>query len=343
MSDCSECQAFARTLHRDATDRAIPFQATVELTYRCNFDCVHCYNVKEWVGGELTLEEWEKTFDALAEAGCLLLGITGGEPLVHPRFFEIAEAARARRFALKLLTNASLVTEERADRIAKLEPSQVDVSFYGASRETFATVIRGGNAQRDLMIEGVKRLRARGLRVVAKFPLLRENFAERHEMFALAKELGCLLRANVEVNPKDDGDRSVQAHALTGEQLLTWVRETERERKPIKYEDDARLCSPGSKAVAIGPHGDVYPCMEIKRSMGNLRRNSFREIWEQSPGLAEVRAYRAGDFTTCKSCSAFGPCKPCLGVSMRETGTFTGTNSERCRIETTRALLPILP
>lgn len=342
MSDCGECQSFVAQFESAVTAARTPLQATIELTYRCNFDCVHCYNVKEWVGGELSLSEWERVFDELAAAGCLILTITGGEPLVHPQFFEIAEAARRRHFAIKLLTNASRISEDAADRIAALRPLQVDVSFYGADRSVFADVT--GRAQLyDATYDGVRRLVARGIKVVAKVPLLRENFEDRYAMEALARELGCLVRANADITPKDNGDRSPQEHALTGEQLAIWIRESWRERSERHYAPDAKLCQPGMKSLAISPFGDVFPCIQIKKSMGSLRRQSFRAIWDGSPELLEVRSLRAADFETCNHCSAFGNCKPCLGVSWSENGTLTGPNSESCRRETTRALLPILP
>ncbi len=342
MSDCGECQSFLSHFESATLASRTPLQATIELTYRCNFDCVHCYNVKEWVGGELRLEEWERIFDQLADAGCLMLTITGGEPLVHPQFFEIAQAARDRRFALKLLTNASRVTEEAADRIAALEPLQVDVSFYGADRAVFGAVT-GRAGLYDETYDGVRRLVARGIRVLAKLPLLRENFEDRYAIERLAKELGCLIKANADITPKDNGDRSPQEHALTGEQLATWVRESLRERKePRRFREDAKLCQPGMKSLAIGPFGDLFACIQIKKSMGNLRHQPFKEIWNESPALHQLLGLRARDFETCNHCSAFGDCKPCLGVSWTENGTLTGANSESCRRETTRALLPIL-
>lgn len=341
MSDCGSCQTFVEEFVRGTDARRIPMQATIELTYRCNFDCVHCYNVKHWVGGELGIAEWERVFDQLAEAGCLIITFTGGEPLVHPEFFEVVEAAKARRFAWKLNTNASLITEERADRIAALQPLQVDVSLYGPDEDVFAAVVlRTGAFEKT--VAGIRRLTARGLKVVLKFPLLRENFDARMRMEALARELGCLMRANIDVTPKDDGDRSPQAHAITGEQMVQWIKQTWRERPERHYGENSQLCRPGEKAVAIGPHGDLYPCIQIKKSMGNLRHQSFRDIWEGSAPLEEIRSLRARDFEVCNECSAFGNCKPCLGTALLETGSLTAPNSEACRRESIRALLPIL-
>ena len=343
MSDCGECQSLVASFQERLSSRRVPLQATIELTYRCNFDCVHCYNVKSRVGGELSLDEWTGVLDQLASEGCVLLTFTGGEPLVHPDFFAIAEAARKRRFAIKLLTNASLVTEAIADRLCGLQPLQIDVSFYGATDATFADVTgRADGFQRTY--DGVRRLRARGLRVIAKVPLLRENFHERWEIEKLALELSDAVRVSDDIFPKDDGDPAPQEHALTDAQLAVWLTETKTAARPERhYRPEDKLCRPGTMAVAFGPQGDVYPCIQIKRPMGNLRERSFRDIWND-PAIDELTGLRAGDFHTCSGCGSFGSCKPCLGVSLRENGTLTGNNREGCRREAVRSslALPIL-
>jgi len=60
--------------------------------------------------------------DGLRELGTLYVTLTGGEPLTHPEFLEIARGARQRAFALRIFTNGALVTEATADAIAALRP-----------------------------------------------------------------------------------------------------------------------------------------------------------------------------------------------------------------------------
>ena len=111
----------------------VPFTVLWELTHVCNLDCVMCYNVPQ-PEPELTTAECLDILEQLAAAGTLRLTLTGGEILTRRDFFIIAERARALGFALDLKTNGTLITPERADRLAALHPMQVDISLLGATR-----------------------------------------------------------------------------------------------------------------------------------------------------------------------------------------------------------------
>jgi MoaA/NifB/PqqE/SkfB family radical SAM enzyme len=102
-----------------AARKKIPFSCHFDLTYRCNLNCVHCYLVKE----------------DRPELGTLYLSFSGGEIFTREDFFEIAEYARKLHFALRLLTNGTLIDEESADRVAALNPDLVAISIYSATPE----------------------------------------------------------------------------------------------------------------------------------------------------------------------------------------------------------------
>lgn len=344
---CTDCKSSLEPF-RDFWDRVsekrIPVSATLELTPRCNFACVHCYCVVDPARKpqELSTDEWKDVLEQLADAGGITATLTGGDPFVRPDFFEIAEYARARRFALRLLTNASFVTERNADRVAALKPLQVSISLYGATRATYEAVT--GRADFfDRAVAGIDRLHARGVPMELKFPLLRENFAERHDMIRFAERRGLRWREEVEITPKDDGDRSPLAHALDDDDLATYVRELKGPLEPREKFDPAdQLCRPGVFSLVVGPYGDIYPCMQIKKSMGNLREQPFVEIWEHSELLNRVRGLRAGDFETCNECGHFGACKPCPGISVVTTGELTAATETTCRVTEARARLNVV-
>lgn len=344
--DCSEALAVtAESFFRKIDERRVPISATIELTYRCNFHCLHCYCVVDGkrTPDELTADEWKGVLDQLAAAGTLSASFTGGDPFLRKDIWEIAEHAKSRRFALRFLTNASFFNDANADRLAALRPVSVSISLYGATPQTYEQVT-GRSDFHEKTFAGIRRLAERGVRMQIKLPLLRESFHERWQMIELARSFGASsVRVDAEIGAKDDGDVSPLAHALDDEQLAVFVREFRGPlpEKPAFAPDD-RLCRPGASSFAIGPYGDLFPCMQIKQSMGNLRERSFREIWESSEALQDVRALRAGDFEGCNACSHFGPCKPCPGSSQTLTGSLTNPTPTHCRTTESRSRLPIL-
>ncbi len=90
-------------LKQRALAKAQPLSAYLELTYRCNWRCVFCYNPRHADRRGLSLAEWTEVLDDLRTLGTLSLTLTGGEPLTHPDFVAIARAASDRRFAMRIL------------------------------------------------------------------------------------------------------------------------------------------------------------------------------------------------------------------------------------------------
>src|SRR3984893_15083245 len=97
----------------------IPLSVQLDLTYRCNERCVHCY-LDHDDHGEMTTAEIKHLLDEMAEAGVFILTLSGGEIFLRKDFFDILEYARDLTFCIKLKTNAVLIREEQAARIRDL-------------------------------------------------------------------------------------------------------------------------------------------------------------------------------------------------------------------------------
>jgi MoaA/NifB/PqqE/SkfB family radical SAM enzyme len=123
-------------LKQIALERAQPLAASLELTYRCNWRCVFCYNPRHHDQRGLSGPEWLGVLDELRALGTLYVALTGGEPLTHLEFPLIARGVRERAFALRILTNGALITEKAADEIAGLRPMAVEMSLHGSLAET---------------------------------------------------------------------------------------------------------------------------------------------------------------------------------------------------------------
>ncbi len=112
-----------------ALNMNVPLSAHLDLTYRCNERCVHCY-LDHHDHGEMTTAEIKDLLDQMAEAGVFYLTISGGEIMMRRDFFEILEHARLRTFCIKLKTNGILIRKQEADRIKALGVESVQVSIY---------------------------------------------------------------------------------------------------------------------------------------------------------------------------------------------------------------------
>ena len=299
----------------------VPLRAMLELTYRCNFRCVQCYLVEFRSPTELSTEEFRGVMDQLAEMGCLVLTFTGGEPLLRKDFFELATYARQKRFALRIFTNGDLIDAEAADQIRDLKPISAEVSLYGMSEETYAQVTnRRGRFGR--VTRAIRLLRERNVNVKIKTPVLQENYHDLDAMQRFAQEVGASLAANPNITPKDDGDFSPLVHALDDEQLEAYYRRYVAPPRELSLRPDGLMCNTARNAPVISPLGDVFPCVQIKQSVGNVRERRLDEIWSGSPLLDELRSLRVRDYRGCSG----GGCKQgqCAGIAHAKTGSFTG-------------------
>src|ERR1700689_4044584 len=158
---------------RKALKLGIPLSAQLDLTYRCNERCIHCY-LDHNDHGEMTTAEIRDLLDQMADAGVFYLTISGGEILMRGDFFGILEHARLRTFCVKLKTNGVLIRKQEADRIKTLGVESVQISIYSHRHEVHDAITkRPGSLRRS--IEAVRLLREHGLHVTMANVLMSHN------------------------------------------------------------------------------------------------------------------------------------------------------------------------
>ncbi len=307
-----------------------------ELTYRCNERCTHCYldvlppNVR--VPEELTTAECLRVIDELVALGTLNVSFSGGEILVRRDFFEIAEYARSRHLLLRLFTNGIRVTPALADRIAALHPYDVELSLYSVHAETHDRITQLRHSW-ELTIRAIRLLRARGVRTLIKTPLMRENVREIKALKALAQELNAQFHYDITVTAKDSGRREPLKHRLTYEDLV-WLMNAEIDvdrwsERPIT--ETTRTCGIGLAAAAIDPYGNIYPCVQTRLLAGNVRTQSLRQIWTESPIWRELGNLTSSELPICRACQLRTLCVRCHGLAFVEHGDLRAPARVNCR------------
>ena len=340
-----------RVVRRSMT-ASVPLGVHFDITYRCNERCVHCYLDHEDYG-ELRTSEIKNILTQLAAAGTLMLTFSGGEIFLRKDFFELLEFARALRFDITLKSNALMITAARAARLRELGVRQVQVSVYSAEPDVHdaITKVRGSFAR---SLEAIRFLKAQGVRVKIACPLMKQNVAGLRQLRMLADELGVPYVIDMTITPKLDGDTSVLAMRNSAEELISVMQDATLRGKTLPDGADFALgsavssgmeidpyenipCSAGHNTCYISPYGEVYPCVQMPIPAGNLRAESFENIWRRSPQFERVRAIRENHLAVCANCSLRNYCERCPGLAHMEGGDLLGAYERACELAEMKA------
>ena len=339
--------ALLREMGERALRLGVPFSAQLDLTYRCNEQCVHCY-LDHDDHGEMTTAEIKNLLKEMAEAGVFILTFSGGEIFLRKDFFEILECARSLTFCIKLKTNAVLIREAQAARLRDLGVQSVQISIYSHRPEVHDAITKvKGSLRRS--IDAISFLKSQGLKVIMANVLMAGNMQDYHGVRALAEELGAEYTLDPTITPMMDGDRSI-LDLNAGESALRelfrdemFVGNAEEFCAPPPPPDAESLsslpCSAGHTACYISPYGEFYPCVQFPLSCGNVRQQRFIDIWRDSEQLKEVRSIRLKDLSGCSQCAHGSTCTRCPGLAFME-GNMRGPSTADCEKSFARTGIP---
>ena len=326
----------------------VPLSVQLDLTYRCNERCVHCY-LDHDDHGEMTTQEIKHLLDEMADAGVFILTLSGGEIFLRKDFFELLTYARhERQFCVKLKTNAILIREREAAMIRELGVESVQISIYSHRPEVHdAITLVPGSLKRSLA--AIRFLQSQGLRVIMANVLMAESAQDYKGVRALAEEMGVECTIDPTITPMMDGDRSILSLGLDREKLRQVFRDPDLvgdvdEFCAIPAQSgeshlEATPCSAGHTTCYVSPYGDVFPCVQFPLPTGNVRRQRFLDIWRDSAQMKDVRAIRLKDLTTCPSCTHVANCTRCPGLAFME-GNMRGPSSQDCEKSFARTGVP---
>jgi radical SAM protein with 4Fe4S-binding SPASM domain len=332
--------------------RRIPLLGSIELTWRCNLHCAHCYitAAESWpkvqrTRQELTTVEFCRIIDEIADEGCLYLLLTGGEPLVRADFWDIYQHAKRRGMLITLFTNGTLLDEAIVDKLSEWPPRIVEISLYGITQATYERVT-GIPGFFDRCMRGIDLLLERGIPLKLKTMVMTLNKHELPAMKAYAQGLGVDFRFDPTLNACVDGSSAPLSLRLSPEEVVELdALEPERREAWLSYLDSVQgvrldrerlfQCGAGLNGFHVDPYGQLSICIMVRNYAYDLRQGSFRDGWGQHFG--DVRLLAPVEKYACQDCGLALVCDQCPGWSQMESGADTVPVEYLCRIAHLRA------
>jgi radical SAM protein with 4Fe4S-binding SPASM domain len=321
-------------------DHHVLYSLVLELTYRCNERCVHCYLPSDTRVSEISISQIESLLQEFSSLGGMQLQLTGGELFVRRDILEILRIVKTLGFVTSIISNLTLMTDEVLKGLAELYPRSVGCSIYGSTAELHdaVTTIKGSF---DKSIRSIRSLRFAGIPVVLKSPLLRSTAPYWREIEQLAQDLDCEYQFDLSITAKNDGGLLPVSHRVEDLAVLKDIFASRYYKlyagdEPMSTltspSPDAGLCGAGAAGLCVAPDGTIRPCIGLNVPLGRWPKNTLSEIWRTAKFFPEFGAIRLRDIPQCRECSDFAYCSRCPGAWHAENGDICKPTSYACKL-----------
>jgi len=316
-----------------------------EITRRCNLRCVHCRSSSEMEikdHPDLSTETAFRILDNIVDYAQPVVVLSGGEPLVRSDVFDIARYGTKKGLRMCLASNGTLVNEETCREIKDSGIRIVSLSLDG-STEGVHDDFRSQRGAFSGTINAAKLFRKHGIEFIVNSSFTKRNQEEIPKVYMLAKELGATAWYMFMIVPTGRGEEIMNELISKEdyEDILEWhygmekaehdmlVRPTcaphyyrvvlqktksgqeKFERRTLKFSTGgSKGCIAGQMICLITVDGDVLPCSYFPKSAGNVLKQSFRDIWENSDLFRELRDFKSYK-GRCGSCEYINVCGGC--------------------------------
>jgi len=327
-----------------------------EITRRCNLKCVHCRSSSQLEAKEhpdFSLAEAKRALDDISSYAQPVIVLSGGEPLLRKDVFDIAAYGTEKGLRMCLATNGTLVTDEICQKIKQAGIRMVSLSLDGST-----AAVHDNFRNQPGAFDGT--LRAAALFRQYEIPfLVNSSFTKRNQeeiprVYKVAKKIGATAWYMFMIVPTGRGqdimDELISAESY--EDILDWHYQMEKEeaellvrptcaphyyriilqkakedgekfkRRSLKFSTGgSKGCLAGQLICLIDVDGEVLPCSYFPKSAGNIRKQPFKDIWENSELFKELRNFKLYK-GSCGRCEYLNVCGGCRARSYSMTGDY---------------------
>ncbi len=342
----------------------IPYDVHFELTNKCNIDCIHCYihetqlepnkcrftvckecNYSEYCDTstneikELYTHEVIDILKQIVEMGTVNIIFTGGEVFLRKDIFHIIEFACKQGFRVSILTNGTLLDKKTCLKLGeinkKYQKLRIKFSIYGHNSKIHDSITRKKGSF-EKTVNSIQLLNKYGIHTAIQVMWMRKNFKFFKDILKFVYTLSQDINTSAYLSPTVSGSESPVNLRLTDAQLKEYIKykmEVDPPEKKLRLPPpEAGMCAASTRMATITSTGDVIPCLSLRLRAGNLRKYSFKEIWENAPLFKFLRTLKPTDFD-CYFCEDKLYCifHRCPGRAFLEKGDLFRGDYEACR------------
>ena len=331
----------------------LPLKGSIDLTYRCNNNCRHCWlrissDAKE-KKDELSFGQIKRIVDEARAMGCRRWSICGGEPMIRPDFPEIFDYITANSTPYSINTNGTLVTPEIA-RLFKRKGAKM-VALYGATAEVHDTITRNPGSF-ELTMRGFAYLKEAGAGFITQLVPMKDNYYQFNKMVSLAESLSKHYRVGAAwlyLSSRRDSKINDEIKL----QRLHPAEVVKLDEPDVCYEDRMKneaihsycqgnngeylfsSCILSRRDFHVDPYGKMSFCRFIKdlSLCYDLRKGCFQDSWDNFiPSLTQKIKVTDEYKTNCGSCELKEHCKNCPVYSYLEHGCYSAKVDYLCEV-----------
>jgi heme b synthase len=323
-----------------------------EVTRSCNLNCLHCRAAANCgpYDDELLTKKCFHLLDEIAAFAKPVIILTGGEPLLRTDIFDIASYGTHKGLRMVLASNGTLVNDKAARNMIASGIKRVSVSIDGKDAQSH-DAFRGEVGAFAGALSGIEALKSAGMEFQINTAVTTANLGQIQEILDLAISLGAAAHHIFLLVPTGRG-RQIAEQAIAAEdyeETLNWFynesldcpiqlkatcaphyfrilhqqkgKNQAAEKPQERFNEATRGCLGGISFCFISHVGQVQPCGYLEVDCGNIQKQSFRQIWENSEVFKNIRNLNNYG-GKCGRCEFIKVCGGCRARAYEATGDY---------------------
>lgn len=320
-----------------------PLYGQIELTYRCSYNCIHCYCKNE---PKVELEGcfWKDVIRQIFDLGGIELTFTGGDPLVYQDFLEVYKFARDLGFLVTIFTYGYNFTSELLDFLEVNPPLSIEITLNSLERENYEEITQTKDSFRKVM-DNIYELKRRDLPLVLKCNGLKEN---KHEILKIKKFTEDLLgkkrfKFDSLIIPGLNGQLEPTKHRLSAEEIIEIEKQDKdmleqrqeqlKRQTPFFNPDGLYHCNSWYGQYYINPVGILQFCHLTQKYSTDLKQEPFKQGFDKFRNTLKEK-YKTN--SKCVNCELKERCYHCPSRAFLEAGNEEAPVPYYCQLAKAR-------